>query len=142
MEEFSPGREFCVGILGNEDARTLPIAEVLTEGDFYSYEDKSAHKKEILCPAELPEETAREMRTIALKVYGITRCHDLARIDFKMDRHNRISFLEINPLPGLADTYSIFPVQARAAGIDYTSLIGEIIELARKRAAFHKESEV
>ena len=134
VEEFAPGREFCVGILGNEDPWFLPIVEVRSPGAFYSYEYKHRHRKELICPADLPEDVAAEARESSLKLYRVLRCRDFARADLKLDRHGRPSFLEINPLPGLSPYYSIFTCQARAAGMSHEELIGTIIELAHRRS--------
>ncbi len=139
VEEFVPGREFCVGILGNDELQLLPIVEVISPCAFYSYEDKCAHRKELVCPADLPEQTAREMRSMAVKAFRALRCRDLARVDFKLDTSGTPMFLEINPLPGLSPEYSIFPVQAKAAGFAHDELMGRIIELAAKRSCLERE---
>jgi len=133
IEEFAPGREFCVGILGNRSRKVLPTVEVKTAGGFYSYEHKSIHKKELICPASTADAMEQEMADMAQKVYSALGCRDLARVDFKLDRESKPAFLEINPLPGLADEYSIFPEQARAAGMSYTNLINHILDLAVER---------
>jgi len=133
VEEFAPGAEFCVGILGNDEPEVLPIAEVRTEGGFYSYESKSCHEKEIICPAKIDEVIAGELREAAVTIFRNVRCRDFARLDFKIDVSGQVSFLEINPLPGLAASYSIFPLQARAKGISQGALIGAIIDLALRR---------
>jgi len=133
VEEFAPGREFCVGLLGNEEPQLLPVVEVRSSRPFYSYEDKHAHNKELTCPADLPEGTAGEMGSMALTVFRALGCRDLARVDFKLDASGAATFLEMNPLPGLSPDHSIFPVQARAAGIAYEELVGRIVELAVAR---------
>ena len=134
IEEFAPGREFSVGIIGNGELQFLPIVELKSPGAFYSYEYKGRHRKELVCPAELSDEIADEMRKMGMELYRMMRCRDLARIDLRLDRKGRPSFLEINPLPGLSPYYSIFTCQARAAGMSHEELIGTIIELARKRS--------
>lgn len=139
VEEFAPGREFCVGILGNSDPHVLPVAEVKAPGEFYSYESKSCHQKEVICPADIPTQTKQQLQQIGLAVYRALRCRDLARVDFKIDSAGQASFLEINPLPGLASTYSIFPVQAGADGITYAGLIGCIIDHALQRRTGKEE---
>lgn len=140
VEEFAPGREFCVGILGNEEPRLLPIVHLRSPHGFYSYEDKQAHRKELICPANLPRTMADEMCFMALEAFRALRCRDLARVDFKLDSAGRPAFLEINPLPGLSSEYGIFPAQARAVGITHEELIGQIIELAVRR--FFRQREV
>jgi len=133
VEEFCPGSEYCVGILGNGELQVLPILEVRSPREFYSYEDKHVHRRELVCPADLPRAMAEEMQAMAVEVYRGLRCRDLARMDFKMDRSGRPAFLEANPLPGLSVEYGMFPVQARAAGYTYEGLIGRIVELALER---------
>ena len=139
VEVFVPGREFCVGILGNDSPQLLPIAEVRTEGAFYAYEDKSRHHKELLCPADVSEDTAEQMRVMALTAFEALRCRDLARVDFKLDETGRPMFLEINPLPGLSPFYSIFPHQGSVAGIGYEELIGRIMGAALERTGRREE---
>lgn len=134
VETFAPGREFCVGILGNQQPQVLPIAEVLTDSSFYSYEEKHEHRKELVCPAAVPEELADPMTKMALTVFETLSCHDLARVDFRLDASGQPTFLEINPLPGLSPHYGIFPRQAEAAEISYDNMIGRIIEIALRRS--------
>ena len=133
VEEFAPGREFCVGIMGNDDPHVLPVAEIRAAGGFYSYESKSRHRKEVICPANISPDAADELRQSSLAVYRTLRCRDLARLDFKIDPAGRVSFIEINPLPGLASTYGILPRQGLADGMTYHALIGSIIDHAVRR---------
>lgn len=135
VEEFAPGSEYCVGILGNDPPDVLPIVEVLSPGDFYSYEDKHRHDKELLCPAPISAALDGELRRTGLEIYRALRCRDLARMEFKIDKTGRPTFLEINPLPGLAADYGVFAHQARAAGLDHAALIGRLIDCARARTA-------
>ncbi len=137
IEQFLPGREFCVGLVGNRRTEVFPVVEVKFEGGFYSYEQKSEHRKELICPADIPSSLEKEMVQAALTIYSAIGCRDLARVDFKLDSEQRPAFLEINPLPGLAKKYGIFPRQAIASGMDYNKLINNIVELAVKRQKKH-----
>ena len=139
VEVFVPGREFCVGILGNDPPQPLPIAEVRTAAAFYTYEDKSQHHKELICPADIPDSMAEQMQAMSLAVFDTLRCSDLARVDFKLDETGQPVFLEINPLPGLSPFYSIFPLQASAGGIGYEELIGRIMEVALENTGCWEE---
>jgi len=139
VEQFAPGREFCVGLLGNERVELLPIVEIRCEGQFYHYGHKSRHDKQLICPADISPQMADSMRDMALKVYRALNCRDFARADFKLDAAGQPTFLEINPLPGLSPFYSIFTRQAEAAGLTYEQLIGRIIQLAVGRNAKRRE---
>jgi D-alanine-D-alanine ligase len=132
VEEFAPGREFCVGMLGNEDLEVFPIVEVRKPAD-RPYDDVGKPRKELLDPADLPEQTAQEMRSAAVEAFRTLRCRDLARVDFRLDAAGRPAFLEINPLPGLSPFYSIYPYQAKMAGLSHEELIGRIVEVALQR---------
>ncbi|MFC2034860.1 ATP-grasp domain-containing protein [Chloroflexota bacterium] len=138
IETFVPGREFNVGLLETDSLRCLPVAELrLNNADpnaFYSYELKSIHRKEIICPADIPQATSQEMQNYALRLFNALHCRDLARIDFRQGTDGTIYFLEINPLPGLSPFYSIFPKQAEAAGINTKTLIELLIRNALARS--------
>jgi len=140
VEEFAPGPEFCVAMLGNGEPELLPVAELRSPSQFYSFEYKGRHNKELVCPADLDETTAERLRQMGLKVFRLLRCRDLARADFKLDAQGLPSFLEINPLPGLSPFYGIFPRQALAGGYEHAALIGRIIELALERTRKAEET--
>lgn len=138
VEEFLPGREFTVGIIGNEELRIFPIMEIRPlskvdpEGFVYSYETKHNNLEEFICPADIPEDLAGEIRDVAQRAYRALECRDFARIDVRLDASGRPNFLEANPLPGLSPV-SLFPVAAMADGISFEDLVNEVLDLAVKR---------
>jgi D-alanine-D-alanine ligase len=138
VETFITGREFCAGLLETDSLDFLPVAELRLEygnpGAFYSYELKSVHQKEILCPADIPQETRLKMQDYALRMFHALGCRDMARVDFRQKEDGTIYFLEINPLPGLSPFYSVFPKQAEAAGIKPEAVIESLIKNALARA--------
>jgi D-alanine-D-alanine ligase len=148
VEEFLPGREFTVGLIGNEKPMVLPIVEILLDklpkgaSPLYSYEAKwvwdvperplDIHR----CPAEIPEGLRKEIEAVALKAFKALRCRDLCRIDIRLDGDGKPRVLEVNPLPGLIpnpDAHSCLPEAARAAGFEYDQLICTILWQALKR---------
>jgi len=136
VEDFVPGREFVVSILGNEKPKVFPLAEIIVESGnvpFYSFEYKGEHKKEIICPVDLDQEKEEVMISSTLKLYHLLACRDLARTDFKLDEQGRPLFLEINPLPGLSPFYSVYPYQAEKAGLSHQQLVARIVEAALNR---------
>jgi D-alanine-D-alanine ligase len=150
VEEFLPGREFTVAILGNgNEARVLPIVEILFDSlpegvnPIYSYEakwvwDQSSNPLKIFrCPASLDSELQAEIESICLRAYSILRCRDWCRIDVRLDASGRPHILELNPLPGILpspEDNSCFPKAARAAGMDYNQLINTVLDIACKRS--------
>ncbi|HTX98706.1 MAG TPA: ATP-grasp domain-containing protein [Bacteroidota bacterium] len=149
VEEFLPGREFTVAILGNgADARALPIVEIsfdaLPDGvnPIYSYEakwiwDQAENPLEIFeCPARIDEALRAEIEHNCLKAYRHLGCRDWSRIDVRLDDAGRPHILEINPLPGILprpEDNSCFPKAARAAGMTYSQLINAVLDVALRR---------
>jgi D-alanine-D-alanine ligase len=149
VEEFLPGREFTVAILGNGHALTvLPIVEIsfsaLPAGmnPIYSYEakwiwDKAENPLEIFsCPAHIPDSLAEEIRNLCMRTYRVLRCRDWSRIDVRLDGEGRPHILEVNPLPGILprpEDNSCFPKAARVAGMSYAQLINGVLDIAMGR---------
>ena len=139
LEEYIDGREFTVGILGNGDKlRVFPPMEIIfgkgTSG-IYSYEVKRNFRQHVSykCPPDINAGQRKEMETAAETVFRVMECRDCARIDFRLSAEGRLYFIEINPLPGLAPGYSDFPMLAEFSGMDYTALVGCILENALAR---------
>lgn len=149
IEEFLPGREFTVAMLGNGSTlQTLPIVEILYNGfpeDFvplYSYEakwilDEKENPLDVFqCPARIPRELEEQIVTIAKRTFNILRCRDWSRIDVRLDDKGIPSIIEINPLPGILPDpreNSCYPKAARTAGLDYNSMLLAVLDAARKR---------
>ena len=149
LEDFLPGREFTVAILGNGDEVTvLPIVEIkfdaLPSGvnPIYSYEakwiwDQRENPLDVFqCPAHISETLSDEISDVCKKAYRVLGCCDWSRIDVRLDSAGNVNILEINPLPGILpkpEDNSCFPKAARAAGISYTRLINSVLDIAMKR---------
>ena len=60
-------------------------------------------------------------------------CRDVARIDLRMTKDGTVFVIEVNPLPGLTPDFSDLCVIGKVAGMDYRTLIGEILAGSLKR---------
>lgn len=138
VEEFLPGREFTVGLLGTaEKARVIGTmeVEVLPEagGNIYSFETKEKCEELVRYAPLKDMELRREVEELALGSYIALGCRDAARVDIRIDSSGSPSFMEVNTLPGLHPTHSDLPMIATQEGMSYAELIGAIISSAMKR---------
>src|SRR3989344_969958 len=148
VEEFLPGREFTVALLGNPP-QTLPIIEQRLDRlpsnlqKFASYEVKWLWEDTLSdpriaydCPAKLNPDLEKEIQNISQDTFAALNCRDVARVDIRLDKNGKPHVLEINTMPGLIpgeDIISYFPIAARAAGYSYNSMLLAILEAASKR---------
>lgn len=137
VENFLPGREFTVGILGTgRNARVLGVMEVVllegAEAQAYSYKNKEECEKFVTYRlAGEPE--AREAAELALKAWRGLGCRDAGRVDLRQGSDGRIQFLEVNPLAGLHPHHSDLPILCKMCNISYRELIRAIMESALTR---------
>jgi D-alanine-D-alanine ligase len=137
VEEFLPGREFTVGILGTgREAYSVGVIEILYKEEstknIYSYQTKSDYLKavEYIIPEQ---EIAGKCVSLALKSWNVLGCRDGGRVDIRVDRFGAPNFIEVNPLAGLDKVHSDLPILAYKHGYDFERIIGEIMLSARKR---------
>ena len=125
IEEFISGKEITVSIVGKD---VLPIIEIRPEHVLYDYECKyTKGLTEYICPAELNKDLTKRIKQTAFEVYKLLKCRHYGRVDLRLDNNNQHWFLELNTLPGMTDT-SLVPKAAKAAGISFEQLIGNIIK--------------
>jgi D-alanine-D-alanine ligase len=159
VEEFMPGREFTVTIMGNPRFGDALIALPIVEQDYdafppelphfasyevkWFFEDSDAGRDACLCPADLTPIERGEIEQLAMQAFTAIECRDVARVDIRLDGDGRPQLLEINTLPGMHHDpllTSYFPVAARAAGWDYPRMIGEILDRTITRIDGHRPS--
>jgi D-alanine-D-alanine ligase len=127
IEEFVPGRELTVGVLGDE---ALPPGEIIPKHELYDYECKyTAGMATEVFPADLTPDQTREIQELALKAFKALKLGGYARIDFRMTPEGRFSCLEANTLPGMT-ALSLFPQAAQAAGMSFEDLCDRIVREA------------
>jgi D-alanine-D-alanine ligase len=137
VEEYLPGREFTVGILGSSgEGYSIGIMEILYKQDetnnIYSYQTKSDYLKAV--EYKIPgKEISDKCIGLALKTWRVLGCRDGGRVDIRIDRFGTPNFIEVNPLAGLDKVHSDLPIVAYMHGYDYQRIIHEIMLSARKR---------
>ena len=129
MEERIYGRELTVGIL---DGDTLPAVEIIPTEGFYDYKNKYQGSTIEICPAEIPEAVAAEAAELTRRAFDALHLSGYARIDYLLDREDRLWCLEANTLPGMTPT-SLLPQAAAAVGINYNQLCERIVEVSLKK---------
>ncbi len=124
-------RELEVGVLGNDAPEASVVGEIRFTGAFYDYERKYTAGEAVLqIPAELPPETAKRCRELALAAFRAVDAAGLARVDFFL--HEGALYLnEINTMPGFTAT-SMYPKLWEASGVPYAELVARLVELARE----------
>lgn len=148
IEPYLEGREFSVSMLGNPPV-ILPVIEsnhsILPKKylPFDSYEVKWFFEEEasgadyFICPTKMSKTLKNKIHNICHQVWKALHVVDWCRIDIRCDKNENPYVLEINSPAGITppevSVSSYFPIAARAAGIDYESLLQKIIESALKR---------
>jgi D-alanine-D-alanine ligase len=136
IEEFLPGREFTVGVLGTGDgARTVAAMEVRFRRDdtIYSYDNKENYKERVDYVILEEQALLDAVNRVTLDAWRGLGCRDGGRIDVRVDRDGTPSFIEVNPLAGLNPADSDLPIMCRLIGMPYDDLIGEIVRSAIDR---------
>jgi D-alanine-D-alanine ligase len=127
IERFIPGREFTVGILGDE---ALPVGEIIPTHELYDYECKyTAGMAREEFPAKLTKSQRASVQAQARRAFRALKLDGYARIDFRMTDDGTFYCLEANTLPGMTEL-SLIPQAAQAAGISFDELCDRIVHLA------------
>ncbi len=149
VEEYLPGREFTVALLGNgSELQVFPPVE-LNFGSLpsealpiYSYEAKwlwdtrDSPIEVFKCPAPIDASLASKIENVCRRTFEVLKCRDWSRIDVRLDAAGEPNILEINPLPGILpdpEEHSCFPMASRAVGLDYDKMINAVLNAALKR---------
>ena len=128
IESFMQGLEVTNGYYRTRKREVkLPVTEVVPKTDFCDYDAKYNGKVEEITPARIPDELRDRIQDLTAKIYDLLGCHGIIRNDYIITDGDKINLLEVNTTPGMTAT-SFIPQQIRAAGMNLTDVITEIIE--------------
>lgn len=138
--------EVNCSVLGNyEQMTTSAIAEMLTDNDFLTYEDKyvgngkskgkgiksqngKMSNSRMNIPANLDSEVEEKVRDLAMKTFKSLNLSGVARVDFLIDKETKEVYVnEPNTIPGSLSFYMWEPT-----GKEYKNLLDEMITIAIK----------
>lgn len=122
------GVEVTCGVYKTKDKEVaFPLTEVVTENEFFDYDAKYNGQVDEITPARIPDEVRDEIQALTLRIYDILGCHGIIRVDYILTEGWKVNLLEVNTTPGMTAT-SFIPQQVRAAGLNITDVLGEIID--------------
>src|SRR5256714_6158966 len=131
-EQFIPGRELTVGVLGDVP---LPVGQIVPKHELFDYETKyTPGMSDETFPAKIDILLARQLQEYAVMAHRALKLTGYSRVDFRVSPEGDIFCLEANSLPGMTRT-SLFPQAAQAAGIPFAELCDRIASLARNNRA-------
>jgi D-alanine-D-alanine ligase len=134
LERHVRGRDLAVSVL---DGVALPIVEAVPEGDAYDFDARyEIGSTAFVCPADLSPAVTTQAQALAVQVYELLGCRDLARIDLLCDAEDGLHVLEANVIPGMTQT-SLMPQAADAAGIPFDALVARLVGAALTRGVAH-----
>ena len=135
VEQHVNGRELTIGVLEDREQGgpvALPVVEIRPRGGtFFDYQQKYAvDGAEELCPAPIPEDVAESVSALGLRVHRLLGLRGLSRTDLILTPEGCLQVLEVNTLPGMTER-GLVPLAAARRGIDFPSLISNLVRTAR-----------
>lgn len=129
LEEFVPGRELSVGVMGDQ---ALAVTEIRTKNEFYDYDAKYSDGGSVHdVPAKISKAATDAAMDIALRAHKALGCRGASRTDLRFDdtkgEPGRMIILEINTQPGMTPT-SLVPEQAAYRGYPFGKLVTWMVE--------------
>ncbi|NWG13494.1 MAG: ATP-grasp domain-containing protein [Acidobacteria bacterium] len=143
VEEFLPGAEYTVLVLGNGKTREcLPGLVSCASGHYGKYQILRSDLRGVgLTRISLAGERSEEAKELARQAAEAMNCRDHVRIDMRVDKDGRLRIIEVNGIPGLKphkswapQIYTLYHASPLGEMEDYRLLIRTIIESACRRA--------
>ncbi len=135
VEKYIDGRELECAVLGNDELIVSLPGEILPSEEFYDYKAKyfDGGKSRLMIPANIPEDTVKQIQKYALEAFRAADCSGLSRVDFFLEKSTGNIYLnEINTLPGFTNI-SMYPKLLGHLGISYAEVLERLIDLAVER---------
>ncbi|HHX50158.1 MAG TPA: hypothetical protein GX711_01815 [Clostridia bacterium] len=136
VETFLPGREYTVGVIGNDKKYVLPVIAFPQDEGIRSFWRKRNEKQSHWSIIEASDPTFRTFREMAVHTFEALQASDVIRIDFKEDAQGKPHIIDVNGTPALTAGASL-AFMADWLGINQQQLINLIV--AQSLARFELE---
>ncbi len=153
VEEYIEGIDVAMGFIdgvGHDGGLLTPVEVSMESQDkdgrpfnIYDYRLKNIEpgKVQYRCPANIPRDVAARVRTISMEAIKTLGLRDVARLDYRVTPEGRIFLLEVNALPALNSSSSLFAATAQV-GLTYNATIAAILNAAALRTGLATASQL
>jgi D-alanine-D-alanine ligase len=133
VEAAAGGAEVECSVIGHTTApEASEPGEIVVSRQWYDYEAKyTPGGMELVLPARISPAAGEQVRSLAARVFTLSDCSGLARVDFFVDG-DRVLVNELNTMPGFTPT-SVFGRLFEASGLPYGDLLDRLAAIARER---------
>ena len=136
IEKAVVGREIECAVLERDGVvEASLVGEILIDSKFEFYDFEAKYLDDattVNLPANIPVSASDEIRAKAAQAFKALGCSGLARVDFFYTEKGEVVINEINTMPGFTST-SMYPKLMATIGVDYTTLIGALIDTGLSR---------
>lgn len=127
VEKAIVGEEFtCAAYTSHGQVKALPVIQILTDNEYFDYDAKYNGNSREVCPALISEELSSAIQRVTERIYAHLGCNGIVRMDYIL-AEDGLYFLEVNTIPGMTSA-SLVPKMVRAAGLDVTEFLTDVIE--------------
>lgn len=127
LEQGIDGRELECSVIGNEEPIASDILGEVISDDFYcytsKYKSKTAARTQV--PAKLDKSIEKMIQKYSKSAYKVLGCKGFARIDFFLDKEDKVYINEATTLP-LFTAISMFP---KLWQDDLNNVVGSLVEM-------------
>ncbi len=122
VEEFIPGRELTISVLGGLICDPI---EIKAQEEFYNFEAKYNRTDTSYSFPIFAEDKLAELKKLSKNAFDILGCDKWGRVDL-IECEDKFFFIEVNTVPGMTET-SLVPKSAEKEGLSFYELIKKII---------------
>ncbi|MBT6502155.1 MAG: ATP-grasp domain-containing protein [Deltaproteobacteria bacterium] len=142
VEEYLPGEEYTVLMLGNGERQEFLTCTVHVDAEHYKkYPILRSDLRGVgITKMHLPTSRIEEAITLCKQATDILKCWDHVRVDMRVDGNGDLKIIEVNGIPGLKpikswspQIYTLYHPSADGELVDYQNLMAHIVDSALAR---------
>ncbi|MCB0412456.1 MAG: hypothetical protein KDD22_08015 [Bdellovibrionales bacterium] len=141
-ETYIDGREFYVGMMGNDRLQSFPVLElsfgklsedshaIATRKIKWDLKYRRKNNIEVVSPKELSNSWVEKMQKVSKKAYRALELSGCARMDLRITEQGDVFLIEANPNPDIGEGEE-FHQAAELAGWSYSEMLEKLINLGK-----------
>ncbi len=141
IEDYLPGQEYTVLMLGNGNRQKFLPGIVTLDGNYGEYPILRADLRGVgITKIKRPDALIDEAIELCRQAVNTLKCLDHVRVDMRLDKSSRLRIIEVNGIPGLKphkswspQMYTLYYGSKEGPDQDYRNMVNLIVDSALQR---------